>query len=591
MALVSIQSISLAYGGHPLLDNATLQLDRGERIGFLGRNGEGKSTLLGMIGGDIQPDHGEVVTQSGVTITYLPQTIPSAISGSVRDVVLGGSGKTTSRGTSAERLCSQLGIEPEAEFQSLSGGQQRRTLLARALVDEPDVLLLDEPTNHLDIQSIQWVESFLARFHGCLLFVTHDRAFLQAVANRIVELDRGRLTSWSCDYPTFLRRKEALLQGEEKEWAEFDKKLAREEQWIREGIKARRTRNEGRVRALKKLRDERAARRERVGQADIQIQNSSRSGRKVIDVKNLHFAYPGTPIVQELTTTIMRGDKVGILGSNGCGKTTLLRLLLGQSEPQQGTVKHGTSLEVAYFDQHRDQLDESRTVMDSVARGNDWVTVQGQRRHVAGYLRDFLFSPDRMRQEVVSLSGGERSRLLLARLFTLPSNLLVLDEPTNDLDTETLEMLEARLLDYPGTVLVVSHDRRFLDNLCSSTLVFEGEGLVREYVGGYSDWLRMSRPAGGPDAATKPKHRNSSPAPTARPTRKLTNKEREEWTLSQARIEAMEQELEQLHATMSEPGFFRGDAEEIRKASDRAAALPQEIETTFARWAELDERA
>ena len=591
MALVSIQSISLAYGGHPLLDNATLQLDRGEKIGFLGRNGEGKSTLLGIIGGDIQPDHGEVVTQSGVTITYLPQTIPSAISGSVRDVVLGGSGKTTSRGTSAERLCSQLGIEPEAEFQSLSGGQQRRTLLARALVDEPDVLLLDEPTNHLDIQSIQWVESFLARFHGCLLFVTHDRAFLQAVANRIVELDRGRLTSWSCDYPTFLRRKEALLQGEEKEWAEFDKKLAREEQWIREGIKARRTRNEGRVRALKKLRDERAARRERVGQADIQIQNSSRSGRKVIDVKNLHFAYPGTPIVQELTTTIMRGDKVGILGSNGCGKTTLLRLLLGQSEPQQGTVKHGTSLEVAYFDQHRDQLDESRTVMDSVARGNDWVTVQGQRRHVAGYLRDFLFSPDRMRQEVVSLSGGERSRLLLARLFTLPSNLLVLDEPTNDLDTETLEMLEARLLDYPGTVLVVSHDRRFLDNLCSSTLVFEGEGLVREYVGGYSDWLRMSRPAGGPDAATKPKHRNSSPAPTARPTRKLTNKEREEWTLSQARIEAMEQELEQLHATMSEPGFFRGDAEEIRKASDRAASLPQEIETTFARWAELDERA
>jgi ATP-binding cassette subfamily F protein uup len=591
MALVSIQSISLAYGGHPLLDNATLQLDRGEKIGFLGRNGEGKSTLLGIIGGDIQPDHGEVVTQSGVTITYLPQTIPSAISGSVRDVVLGGSGKTTSRGTSAERLCSQLGIEPEAEFQSLSGGQQRRTLLARALVDEPDVLLLDEPTNHLDIQSIQWVESFLARFHGCLLFVTHDRAFLQAVANRIVELDRGRLTSWSCDYPTFLRRKEALLQGEEKEWAEFDKKLAREEQWIREGIKARRTRNEGRVRALKKLRDERAARRERVGQADIQIQNSSRSGRKVIDVKNLHFAYPGTPIVQELTTTIMRGDKVGILGSNGCGKTTLLRLLLGQSEPQQGTVKHGTSLEVAYFDQHRDQLDESRTVMDSVARGNDWVTVQGQRRHVAGYLQDFLFSPDRMRQEVASLSGGERSRLLLARLFTLPSNLLVLDEPTNDLDTETLEMLEARLLDYPGTVLVVSHDRRFLDNLCSSTLVFEGEGLVREYVGGYSDWLRMSRPAGGPDAATKPKHRNSSPAPTARPTRKLTNKEREEWTLSQARIEAMEQELEQLHATMSEPGFFRGDAEEIRKASDRAAALPQEIETTFARWAELDERA
>ena len=591
MALVSIQSISLAYGGHPLLDNATLQLDRGEKIGFLGRNGEGKSTLLGMIGGDIQPDHGEVVTQSGVTITYLPQTIPSAISGSVRDVVLGGSGKTTSRGTSAERLCSQLGIESEAEFQSLSGGQQRRTLLARALVDEPDVLLLDEPTNHLDIQSIQWVESFLARFHGCLLFVTHDRAFLQAVANRIVELDRGRLTSWSCDYPTFLRRKEALLQGEEKEWAEFDKKLAREEQWIREGIKARRTRNEGRVRALKKLRDERAARRERVGQADIQIQNSSRSGRKVIDVKNLHFAYPGTPIVQELTTTIMRGDKVGILGSNGCGKTTLLRLLLGQSEPQQGTVKHGTSLEVAYFDQHRDQLDESRTVMDSVARGNDWVTVQGQRRHVAGYLQDFLFSPDRMRQEVISLSGGERSRLLLARLFTLPSNLLVLDEPTNDLDTETLEMLEARLLDYPGTVLVVSHDRRFLDNLCSSTLVFEGEGLVREYVGGYSDWLRMSRPAGGPDAATKPKHRNSSPAPTARPTRKLTNKEREEWTLSQARIEAMEQELEQLHATMSEPGFFRGDAEEIRKASDRAAALPQEIETTFARWAELDERA
>jgi ATP-binding cassette subfamily F protein uup len=590
MALVSLQSISLAYGGHPLLDHATLQLDKGERIGLLGRNGEGKSTLLGIVSGDIQPDHGEVVKQSGVTITFLPQTIPSAISGRVRDVVLGGPGKSTSRGPSAERFCSQLGIDPDAEFQSLSGGQQRRTLLARALVDEPDVLLLDEPTNHLDIQSIQWVESFLARFHGCLLFVTHDRAFLQAVANRIVELDRGQLTSWSCDYPTFLRRKEALLQGEEKQWAEFDKKLAREEQWIRQGIKARRTRNEGRVRALKKLRDERTARRERIGEADIRIQTSSQSGRKVIDVENLHFAYPGTPIVQGLTTTIMRGDKVGILGSNGCGKTTLLRLLLDQSEPQQGTVKHGTSLEVAYFDQHRDQLDETQTVMDAVAQGNDWVTVLGQRRHVAGYLQDFLFSPDRMRQKVMLLSGGERSRLLLAHLFTQPSNLLVLDEPTNDLDTETLEMLEARLLDYPGTILVVSHDRQFLDNLCSSTLVFEGKGLVREYVGGYSDWLRMSRSSIGPGAATQPKPGKSSPVQTAKPPRKLTNKEREEWGSSQARIEAMEQELEQLHANMAEPGFFRGDPDEIRKASDRAAALPQEIEALFARWAELDQR-
>lgn len=589
MALLSLQSISLAYGGQPLLDEATLQLEKGERIGLLGRNGEGKSTLLGIVAGEIQPDHGKIVQQSGVTIAYLPQAVPAALSGCVRDIILEGMELDASQGSAAERLCSQLRIDPGADFESLSGGQKRRTLLARALVNEPDVLLLDEPTNHLDIRSIQWVESFLARYHGCLLFVTHDRAFLKSVCNRIVELDRGQLTSWSCDYPTFLRRKEEFLRAEEKHWAEFDKKLAKEEVWIRQGIKARRTRNEGRVRALKALRSERAERRERVGQANLRIQASSRSGRKVIDVEDLHFAYPDLPIVDGLTTTIMRGDKVGLLGPNGCGKTTLLRLMLGQLEPQQGNVTHGTSLEVAYFDQHRVQLDETETVMDAVADGADRVTIQGQQRHVAGYLQDFLFAPDRIRQKVKSLSGGERNRLLLAKLFTEPSNLLVLDEPTNDLDTETLEMLEARLLDYPGTVLVVSHDRQFLDNLCSSTLVFEGGGVVGEYVGGYSDWQRM----------TQSSAKVSEPVPTSdvkvgssgKPARKLSNREREEWKALPSSLEGMEQELATLQARMAEASFFRGDPDDIRTASERVSALPQEIEATFMRWAELDERA
>lgn len=600
MALVSCQDLRIAFGGRPLLDDASLQIEGGERVGLLGRNGEGKSTLLKILAGQVQADAGSIVFESGTRVALLTQEVPPGTGGTVAEVLRSGATGHGDPDHTVQRLCSVLQLDPDHPFPALSGGQKRRALLGRALAAEPDLLLLDEPTNHLDVESIDWLEGFLARFPGSLLFVTHDRAFLQKLATRIVELDRGRLTSWACDYATYLKRKDDLLASEEKEWAVFDKKLAAEEAWIRQGIKARRTRNEGRVRALKALRAERAARRERVGQVKMTLQDAERSGARVVVAEDLDFAWGGMPIIKGFSTTLMRGDKVGIMGPNGCGKTTLLNLLLGRLEPHAGEVKHGVALKVAYFDQHREQLDEAQTVADSVGHGSEHVTLDGERRHVLSYLQDFLFSPERAREPIANLSGGERNRLLLARLFTRPANVLVLDEPTNDLDAETLELLEARLVEYTGTVLVVSHDRQFLDNLCSSTLVFEGGGRVKEYVGGYSDWKRTvaARRAAEttPKASPAEKRRGASgsgdvSAETSERPKKLTWAERKEWESLPGRIEALEGELEALHARMGASDFFRSDPDAIRSATERSQAIPGEIEAAFARWAELDERA
>ncbi|MDA0327941.1 MAG: ATP-binding cassette domain-containing protein [Gemmatimonadetes bacterium] len=601
MALISCQRLRIAFGGPLLLDNANLQIERGERVGLLGRNGEGKSTLLKIIMGDVAPDAGEVTWDSGTRISLVSQQAPEGLVGTALDVVRSGSPQALVEDHHADRLCSILHLDPAQPFASLSGGQQRRALLGRALVCDPDVLLLDEPTNHLDLDHIDLLETILLRFHGSILFITHDRAFLQKVATRIVELDRGRLTSWDCDYPTFLKRKDELLANEEKEWGLHDRKLAQEEAWIRQGIKARRTRNEGRVRALEQLRKDRSDRRERVGKVRLSLQEGGRSTARVVETKSVSFSY-GTPpegsapVVRDFSAIIQRGDKIGIIGPNGCGKTTLLNLLIGKLQPQQGTVKHGARLEVAYFDQHRAQLDPTSTLADAVSGGNEFVTLGDERKHIYGYLQDFLFSPEQSRQPVGSLSGGERNRLLLAKLFTQPANVLVLDEPTNDLDTDTLELLEVRLLAYQGTTLVVSHDRAFLDNLCTTSFVFEGEGAFKEYVGGYSDWRRVVEArersaealpsSGGREPSNKTPTRSDD-----KKARRLSFQERKEWTALPGQIEALEHELHEVQMRLSDPGFFHGDAGEIRAVSQRAQEIPVEIDTAFERWGALDERA
>jgi ATP-binding cassette subfamily F protein uup len=605
MALISCQSLRIAFGGPLLLDDANLQLERGERVGLLGRNGEGKSTLLNIIAGAVAPGAGEVVRDSGLRVAIVEQQVPEGLPGSVLDVIDSGSLPGATERHHAERMCSLLHLDPDQPFSSLSGGQKRRALLGKATVSDPDLLLLDEPTNHLDLERIDQLENILLRFQGSLLFITHDRMFLQRIATRIVELDRGRLTSWACDYPTYLARKDASLANEEKQWALFDRKLAKEETWIRQGIKARRTRNEGRVRALQQLRRGRADRRERVGQVRLHMQEVERSTAKIVEAKQVTFAYEtgdssSTQVVRDFSAAIHRGDKVGIIGPNGCGKTTLLNLLLGKLEPQKGTVKHGARLQVAYFDQHRDELETTATVAEAVAGGNEYVVIGDGRKHIYGYLQDFLFSAETARQPVSSLSGGERSRLLLARLFTQPANVLVLDEPTNDLDTETLELLEARLVAFEGTVLVVSHDRAFLDNLCTSTLVFESHGTYREYVGGYSDWQRtvaaqespreQDQPVDSP-GEKRPRAHKENWKPDDGTPKKLSYKERQEWTELPGQIEALEHELNTLQARMADPAFFQEDAPEIRDVSQRAKQIPDEIDHAFERWGELDERA
>lgn len=609
MALVSLQEVSLGFGGPRLFEGINLQIEQGEWIGVLGRNGMGKSTLLKVISGDLEPESGTVSRQQNLRIAYLPQEVPQGLSGTVKEIIA--SGLETTRGLDmeeawqrqiqVEQVISRMQLDGEKEFRSLSAGMKRRVLLGRGLVRNPELLLLDEPTNHLDIDAINWLEDFLVRWGGTLVFITHDRVFLQRLAHRIVELDRGRLYDWACDYPTFLQRKEAMLKSEQEQNVLFDKKLAQEEQWIRRGIEARRTRNEGRVRALKRLREIRQERREQPGKVKMQIQEEKRSGRLVIDVENVYYAYGDQVILRDFSTTIQRGDKVGIIGPNGSGKTTLLRILMGDLAPQRGTVRLGTNLEIAYFDQLRSQLDENLSVLDNVGQGRDILTINGKQRNLIGYLEDFLFSPDRVHAPITALSGGERNRLLLARLFAQPANLLVMDEPTNDLDIETLELLEDMLLEFNGTLLLVSHDRAFLNNLVTGTLVMEGDGLVGEYVGGYDDWLRQRREtaptaSGNGRSSSTPKASTlvSSPLPEAprklsyKEQRALEEKKRELAELPQ-RIETLEAEQQRLTEAMADPAFYQQDDDKIVQAANRMRELTEELSAAYQRWEELEQ--
>ncbi|MGE4488867.1 MAG: ATP-binding cassette domain-containing protein [Kiritimatiellales bacterium] len=586
MALLSLQNIDIAFGGPKLLDGATLQIEPGERICLLGRNGEGKSTLLKIVSGDLEPDGGEVIRQSGVSVARLTQKVPQDVHGTVFDVVSRDWNHEHALDHPVEKAISLMNLDPEQEFSELSGGMRRRAMLAKVLVNEPDVLILDEPTNHLDIESIQWLENFLLRWRGTVLFVTHDRVFLQKLATRIVELDRGRLTSWACDYETYLKRRQALLDAEEGQWAEFDRKLAQEEVWIRKGIKARRTRNEGRVRELEQMRVERAQRRERTGTVKLQRNVADVSGYKVITADSISCGYDDKEIVKDFSVEIVRGDRIGVIGPNGCGKSTLLNALLGTLPLRRGTVEHGTRLEIAYFDQHRMTLDEKQSIKFNLCGDNEYVQTNSGRQHVVGYLSNFLFIPADANRPVGTLSGGERNRLMLAKLFAKPSNVLVLDEPTNDLDVETLDLLEELLADYSGTVLLVSHDRAFINNVVTGTLVFEGSGRIGEYAGGYDDWMAQSARSRAQRAEDK---ESVSSADKVVKTRKLSNKEREELKKLPARIEALEQELEELHQTLNDPEFYRRDPQDIKTVTDRAETVPQELEAAYARWTELEE--
>jgi ATP-binding cassette subfamily F protein uup len=599
MALVQLNDVSLTFRGPALLDDVTCTIEPGQRIGLLGRNGSGKTTLMRILAGQVQPDHGACIVTAGAKVALLPQEVPHDLEGSVTDVVLHGL-PAEDRDDShlwqaeerVERLLARMNLAGELEVSQLSSGMKRRVLLARTLVSEPDMLLLDEPTNHLDVDAIGWLEDFLSRWPATLLFVTHDRAFLRTLATRILEIDRGRLFDWSCDYETFLVRKETALAAEEKQNALFDKKLAQEEVWIRQGIKARRTRNEGRVRALKQLRIQRSERRDKVGTAKLDIQAGQRSGALVAKVEGISFAYGERSIVDDFSTTIMRGDKIGVVGPNGAGKTTLLRLLLGQLAPQSGSVRLGTNLEIAYFDQLREQLHEDATVADNIAGGNETITYHGQSRHVLGYLQDFLFTPERARTAVRFLSGGERNRLLLARLFSKPANVVVLDEPTNDLDLESLELLEEQLVEFDGTLLVVSHDRAFLNNVVTSTIVFEPRG-VREYVGGYDDWLRQrsAEVANACDAeATLAKSKPAAAANAAATAkRRRSYKEKLELESLPARIAELDAEIAKLHAAMAEPGFFTQPSASIAQKTTQLKDFDRHLAAAYARWEELEE--
>ncbi len=629
MPLLSFDNLSIAFGAEKLLDNASFQLDAGERVCLIGRNGAGKTTLLRLLAGEIHADGGEIWRQPGLRIATLAQELPADTAASVFDVVAGGLeglGELIAEYHDAalrlahdhapepmrrmerlqheleardgwrwqqrvETVISRLQLHADPPLAELSGGWRRRVLLGRALVRDPDVLLLDEPTNHLDLETIQWLENELLEFRGGLLFVTHDRALLQRLATRLLELDRGVLTSWPGDYAAFVEKKAALLEIEARHNAKFDKNLAQEEVWIRQGIEARRTRNEGRVRALYALREERRQRREQQGKASFAMGQAELSGKLVIEAKNVRYSWQSEPLIRDFSTRMMRGDRIGLIGPNGSGKTTLLNLLLGRLSPDAGEVRHGTKLEIAYFDQLREHLDPEQTVLDSVAGGRETVEINGQRRHIIGYLGDFLFTPQRVRSPVKSLSGGERNRLLLARLFTQPANLLVMDEPTNDLDLETLELLEELLLEYSGTLLLVSHDRTFLDNVVTSCIVFESDGAIREYVGGYSDWLRQ-RAVSEPAPAAKPK---PAPIPSSKASKpatagKLSYNERRELEQLPARIEELEQRQQALHALTADPAFYKQDAAEVARQLEALKRLEAELETSYGRWEALEGR-
>jgi len=596
MSLFSLLDVNLCFGGPAILDSVNFQIDPGERVCLLGRNGAGKTTLMSVIAGETKPDTGAVFRQPGSLFARLTQEVPADLEGTVLDIVTSGLRPQAGHEEDWERdvlvhdLIDHLQLKAEAPFSQLSGGLKRRALLGRALAAKPDLLLLDEPTNHLDLDSILWLEDFLISEKITLFFVTHDRAFLRKLATRIVELDRGRLAGWACDYDTYLIRKEEVVAAEEKQQALFDKKLAQEEVWIRKGVRAQRSRAQGRIHALMKMRAERAARRSRVGNVNMRLSEAERSGVKVIDVEDMSFAYPdGRTLVSGFTTTLTRGDKIGIIGPNGSGKSTLIKLLLGQLSPSKGTITHGTQLEFLYFDQMREQIDDNKTVADNIAGGNETVTVDGRTRHVISYLQDFLFTPDRARTPARVLSGGERNRLLLARLFTKPANVLVMDEPTNDLDAETLDLLEDLLVDYSGTLLIVSHDRDFLDNVVTSTLVFEGGGHIGDYVGGYADWVKERekvaaaalRRAAAPPAA--------APSTSAAPAKKLTNKERRELEELPAQIEALETEQATLGAKLADPVFYQRERSAAGLVKARLDELEKSHAIAFARWEELEQ--
>jgi ATP-binding cassette subfamily F protein uup len=595
MALLSLRNVSLAFGGPKLLDQVNLEIEPGERVCLLGRNGEGKSTLLRLIRGELQPDEGQVLRQQGLRVSLLPQDVPRHREGPVDDQVAEGlddDGEHPASGSDhrVRAVISRMGLDPVARFEDLSSGMKRRVLLAQALVSEPDILLLDEPTNHLDIESIAWLEGFLPRAGATLVFVTHDRVFLEKLATRIVELDRGHINDWACDYPTFLQRREDVLAAEARQNALFDKRLAQEEVWIRKGIQARRTRNEGRVRALKALREARKQRRERQGTARIQSSEGERSGTLVIEAKGVSFGYEDRPVIQRLTTTILRGDKVGIIGPNAAGKTTLIRLLLGDLPAGQGTIRLGERLEIAYFDQLKATLDEEKTVIQNIS-DYDTIPINGQPRHILSYLQDFLFAPERSRTLVKFLSGGERSRLLLAKLFTKPSNLLVLDEPTNDLDVETLELLESLLVEFQGTVLLVSHDRAFLNGVATSTLAIEPDGQVKEYDGGYDDYLRQRSAQVSADSKSLNVASSAATAPVREKRKKMSFKEQRELESLPGRIEALETEIKQLHEAMADPAFYKRDGAAIAQTNTRLAELESELAIVFERWEALEDVA
>ena len=627
MSLITLNAVDYGVGGPLLLERVDLTIEPGERIALIGRNGAGKSTLLRLLAGELVPDDGRIHfdggrREGGRRVARLEQEVPVDAAGSVFDVVADGLGELGalladyhhlihaehidtqalahvqgrieavhgwSLDQKVEDTLARLSLDGDADFAALSGGMKRRVLLARALVSAPDLLLLDEPTNHLDIEAIDWLEGFLKGWSGALVFVTHDRRFLRALATRIVEIDRGRVTSWPGDWSNYERRREERLNAEAQENTRFDKLLAQEETWIRQGIKARRTRDEGRVRRLQAMRSERAARREASGNVRLQTAQAGASGRKVIEAQAVTFGFEGRPIVRDFSTVVQRGDRIGLIGPNGSGKTTLLKLLLGQLQPQAGEVKIGTQLQVAYFDQYRAALREDWNALDNVAEGREFIDIGGGSKHVLGYLQDFLFTPERARAPITRLSGGERNRLLLARLFAQPSNLLVMDEPTNDLDVETLELLEEMLADYPGTLLLVSHDRDFLDNVVTSTIVMEGDGRVGEYVGGYTDWLRQ-RAIAASAPANSLKSAAAAPAPIAAPAkRKLGYKETRELEALPARIEALETRMAELTAQMNDPGFYQRDGGAIVAHGDTLAATQAELDAAYARWSQLEQ--
>ena len=591
MALLEMREVTMGFRGPPVLEKIDFQIDSGERVCLLGRNGTGKSTLMRLVHGSLDSDDGTIIRRQGLRTALLDQDVPTDLCGTIFDVVASGSGGRLSAEyhLNVDRIISRMELDPETDVASLSAGMRRRVLLAKSISTRPDILLLDEPTNHLDIEAVAWLENFLLGYEGTLLFVTHDRMLLRKLATRIVDLDRGALCSWACDYDTFLKRKEAALRAREKQEALFDKKLAQEEVWIRQGVLARRTRNEGRVRALKKMRDIRRDRRDQPGQVRMEAQNADRSGRMVIEAKRVGFAYGEEPIVADFTTKIMRGDRIGIIGPNGSGKTTLLRVLLGQLEAQHGQLRHGTRLEISYFDQLQEQLDGEKTVQENVSPGSEMLLIGDRRKHIIGHLQDFLFSPEQARTPVKFLSGGEHNRVLLARLFTKPSNVLVMDEPTNDLDMETLELLEEMLLEYPGTLLLVSHDREFLNNVVTSTLVLEGQGRVKEYAGGYDDWIAQRKPpaASGP---AKPMGKPKKQTGKAKPRQRLTYGEKLELERLPGRIEELEKRQTAIHEQMSATAFFQQDRNIIAKATAELKTVEEKLEETFKRWEELEER-